>query len=111
MLVVHVVILGNLGQFNHCTNSKWQIDNQNVIFGFIQTRGTIHEYSLSFEEAFKDLATFKIIFRYKKHQKAFWTISIYFRPSRIEVYLEVRKNEIHIIFDEFNSDYICKIFL
>ena len=56
MLVVHVVILGNLGQFNHCTNSKWQIDNQNVIFGFIQTRGTIHEYSLSFEEAFKDLA-------------------------------------------------------
>lgn len=70
MLVVHVVILGNLGQFNHCTNSKWQIDNQNVIFGFIQTRGTIHEYSLSFEEAFKDLATFKIIFRYKKTSKS-----------------------------------------
>lgn len=75
------------------------------------TRETIHEYSLSFEEAFKGLATFKIIFRYKKHQKAFLTISIYFRPSRIEVYLEVRKNEIHIIFDDFNSDYICKIFL
>ena len=42
-----------------------------MIFGIIQTRGTIHEYSLFFEEAFKDLSTFKILFSPKTHQIPF----------------------------------------